>query len=97
MKYGALARCRACSHHPDTIEDRARHLVAADLDGAAVGSAVRAGQAVVFSEDKLAEATADLQAVHPMGLGFFALLAVGGPLLLVVLVLLGVVLVLSGL
>ena len=93
MKYGALARCRACSHHPDTVEDRARHLVAADLDGAAVCSAVRAGEPIVFSEGDLAAAIDDLEAVHPMGLGLFALLAVGGPILLVV----GLLLVLVGL
>ena len=95
MKHGALARCHACSHHPETVEDRARHLLASDLDGAVVGAAVRAGEPIQFPADELVVAMADLEAVHPMGLGLFALLAVGGPVLLLVVLILALVALLS--
>ena len=87
----AMDQCSACGYRPETLEDRAAHLMVMDLDGAArqrLAADVRAGGRFEPDPQELRATMEAIDAATPWAVGGFALLVGGVPFLLAVMALL---------
>jgi hypothetical protein len=68
MKHGAWNPCPKCRHHPESPEDRARHVITSDHyfsvpDLERVSADIQAGKQIRFDEDQVKELAADIPAI----------------------------------